>query len=98
MTLKGVGAKIKNPFLIWMGEFDPCCPLEEAEAFFNEIAGPREMWVMEDDFHAAFSRGLCSIPMAYISADWLKDKLDDKYPRDLSRKILIPLNGAGPYT
>ncbi|MFC2001139.1 alpha/beta hydrolase family protein [Chloroflexota bacterium] len=98
MTLKGVGKNIKNPFLIWIGEFDPLCPLEEAEAFFDEIAGPKEMWIMEDDFHAAFARGLDSIPMPHFAADWLKGKLEGKYPKDLARKVLIPLNGMGPYT
>ncbi|MFC2042250.1 alpha/beta hydrolase family protein [Chloroflexota bacterium] len=98
MTLKGVGANIKNPFLIWVGEFDPLCKMEETEAFFNEIAGPKEMWVMEDDFHMSYTRGTYNLPMAHIAADWLKDKLDSKFPRDLAKKTLIPLNGVGPYT
>lgn len=98
MTLKGVGKNIKNPFLIWIGEFDPLNPLEEAEAFFDDITGPKEMWIMEDDFHTAFNRGLCNIPMAHIAADWLKDKLEGNYSKDLNKKVLIPLNGMGPYT
>ena len=98
MTLEGVGKKIKNPFLLWTGEFDPLCPLEEAEAFFDEIAGPKEMWIMEDEFHAGFNRGLYNLPSAHFAADWLQDKLAGKFPKDLNRKILIPLKGAGPYT
>ena len=97
MTLKGVGSKIKHPFLVWAGEFDPLNPLEEADAFFNEIAGPKEMWVMEDDFHTAFTRGLCNIPMAHMAADWLKDKLEGNYPQNLARRVLVPLNGTGLY-
>ncbi|MFC1981365.1 alpha/beta hydrolase family protein, partial [Chloroflexota bacterium] len=97
MTLKGVGKRIKNPFLVWTGEFDPLNPLEEAEAFFNDIAGPKEMWVMEDDFHPGLTRGFCNIPIANIAADWLKDKLEGKYPKDLARKVVIPLNGTGAY-
>ena len=97
MTVKGIGAKIKNPFLIQIGEFDPLNPIEEADAFFNEIAGPKEMWVMEDDFHNEFARGFCHLATANLHADWHKDKLDDKYPPDLARRVLIPLKGFGPY-
>lgn len=98
MTCKGIGSKIKNPFLIHTGEFDPLNPIEEADSFFNEIAGPKEMWVMEDDFHGAYHSGMCNIPLSYIHADWLKDKLEGKYPKDLARRVLIPPNGIGQYT
>jgi hypothetical protein len=84
--------------LIIAGEFDPLNSLEEVDAFFREIAGPKEMWVMEDDFHTAFVRGLCNIPLATVAADWLKDKLDGKYDPDMAKRTLIPLNGMGPYT
>jgi len=97
MTLKGVGSKIKCPFLIWAGEFDPLNPLEEAEAFFDEIAGPKEIWVNEYDFHNAPARALCGIPITHIAADWLKDKLEGKYPRNLARKVLIAPGSIGPY-
>ncbi|MBI4334839.1 MAG: hypothetical protein HY673_26590 [Chloroflexi bacterium] len=53
---------------------------------------------MEDDFHLAFTRGIYNIPIADIVADWLSDKLAGKYPPDLARRVLIPLNGTGPYT
>jgi pimeloyl-ACP methyl ester carboxylesterase len=98
MTLKGIGSKIKCPTLVWVGEFDPLSPLQEAELFFESIAGPKEMWIMEDDFHNSYSRGLCDIPISHIAADWLKDKLEGKYPKDMARKVRIPLNGRGPYT
>jgi len=97
MTLKGIGKNLKCPTLIWLGEFDPLSPLEEADVFFNEIAGPKEMWIMEDDFHGGFNRGFFNLPLAHMAADWLKDKLEGKYPQDLARRILIPLNGTGPY-
>ncbi len=71
---------------------------EEADAFFSEVAGSKEMWVMEDDFHIVFTRGLCNIPMAHMAADWLKDKLEGEYPQNLARRVLIPLNGTGPYS
>jgi len=31
--------------------------------------------------------------MAHFAADWLRDKLAGKFPKDLNRKIRIPLNG-----
>ncbi len=98
MTLKGVGPRIKHPFLIWVGEFDPLQHLEEAEAFYEELAGPKEMWIMEDDFHQAFTRGIYNLPIATLVADWLRDKLDGKYSVELAKKISIPLGGAGPYS
>ncbi|GAJ05700.1 unnamed protein product, partial [marine sediment metagenome] len=98
MSVKGIGKNIKYPFLMLAGEFDPLNPLEEADAFFNEIAGPKEMWVMEDDFHGAYPAGFSDIPIAHIMADWLKDKLEGKYPQDLNRRVLIPPKGMGPYT
>ncbi|MFC1945453.1 alpha/beta hydrolase [Chloroflexota bacterium] len=98
MTCRDLGSKIKVPFLIQAGEFDPLNPLEEADAFFEEIAGPKEMWVMEDDFHGAYPRGLCNIPLSYIHADWLKDKLEGKYPKDLAKRVLIPTHGMAQYT
>lgn len=98
LTLKGVGKNIKNPFLILNGEFDPLSPLEDAEAFFDEIAGPKEMWIMEDDFHTHFNRAMCNLPISALAGDWLKDKLDGKFPKDLNRKVHIPLNAYGPYT
>ncbi|UCE33091.1 MAG: alpha/beta hydrolase [Deltaproteobacteria bacterium] len=98
MTLRGIGKQIKNPFLIIAGEFDPLNPLEEADAFFSEIVGPKEMWVMEDDFHSIFARGLCNIPMATVAADWLRDKLDGKYDPNMAKRTLVPLKGMGPYT
>jgi dipeptidyl aminopeptidase/acylaminoacyl peptidase len=97
MTLRGVGQKIKCPTLVWTGEFDPLSPLEEADAFFNEIAGPKEMWVFEDEFHGFNSRSLCNVPMDTIVADWIKDKLEGKYPQDMARRLMIPVNGMGPY-
>ena len=97
MSLKGIGKNIKSPFLMLAGEFDPLNPLEEADAFFNEIAGPKEMWVMEDDYHGAYPAGFSEIPPAHIMADWLKDKLEGKYPQDLNRRVLVPTKGMGPY-
>ncbi len=98
MTCKGIGKKIKCPFLVQTGEFDPLNPLEEADAFWKEIAGPKEMWVMEDDFHSSFTGGLCNIPLSHIHADWLKDKLTGKYPKDLARRVMIPSKGMAQYT
>ena len=53
---------------------------------------------MEDDFHGGFKRGLCDLEMDEFAADWLKDKMEGKYPPDLARRVLIPTNGMGPYT
>lgn len=97
MTLKGIGKNIKCPILLMTGEFDPLCPLEETLAFFDEIAGPKELWIFEDEFHSLPFRSLAGLGMHQIAADWLKEKLDGKYEKGLARKVLIPINGTGPW-
>ena len=98
MTLKGLGARIKCPTLLMTGEFDPLSPVEEARAFFNEIAGPKELWVLEDAHHSSWSKNLCGIPVHLVVADWLKDKLvDGNYSTDMAGEVAISVNGNGPY-
>ena len=97
MTLKGAASGIKCPTLIWVGEFDPLSSLEETDAFFNEVAGPKEMWIFGDDFHTTFNRGLCNVPMSNLAADWLRDRFDGKPLKHAAGRLFIPVNGTGPY-
>lgn len=98
MTLKGIGKEIKCPILLTTGEFDPVSLLEETYAFFDEIAGPKELWVFEDEFHPTPSRGLAGLNRHSVVADWLKDKLNGKYDKQMGRKVLIPIKSIGPYS
>ena len=51
LTTTGYGEKITCPTLLIQGEYDPLCPLEDAQELFEKLRVPKEMWVMEDDFH-----------------------------------------------
>ncbi len=98
LTLLEVGGKIKCPFLIFGGEFDPLSPIAEAEEFFEEVAGKKEMWVFEDDFHTPYARGLAGMPMAAAVSDWFLDTLQGKRPAENRVKLMVPPGGMGPYT
>ena len=84
MGLAGVGAKLKCPTLITQGENDFLCPLEGAEKFFDEIAGPKEMWIFQDEFHPLGGVMAHLIPWL---ADWVLDALDGKFPAGYARRI-----------
>ena len=84
MGLAGVGAKLKCPTLITQGENDFLCPLEGADRFFSEIAGPKEMWVFHDEFHPLGGVMAHLIPWL---ADWVLDALDGKFPAGYARRV-----------
>lgn len=98
MTLIDVAHKITCPTLMVIGEYDPLTPLDEAEDVFERVAGPKEMWVVEDGFHPL--RGLEHFgtlePDAFL-ADWLRQALAGRAPRSDGRKVLVQAKGDGPY-
>jgi pimeloyl-ACP methyl ester carboxylesterase len=100
MTTDGLGSRIRCPFLMVVGEFDPLCPLEDAYRLFDELAGPKEIWVMENEAHTAKDlRGLGSIGAYAHLADWLRDALEGRIPPDHCVVRYIPQQGGlGPYT
>ena len=55
MTVRGYMDKIKCPTLLVTGEFDPLCPLEDAVEAFDDLTVPKEMWVVENQFHPLWS-------------------------------------------
>jgi dipeptidyl aminopeptidase/acylaminoacyl peptidase len=100
MTTVGYGRQIKCPTLMVTGEFDPLCHMEAAVELFEELAGPKEMWVFENEFHRVSGKeGIAGIEIAPFMADWVKDALDGKHPSDLRKIVLVPQKtGAGPFT
>ena len=54
-TLKNHAKNVMCPALMATGEFDPLNPLEDAEAVFKALPGPKEMWIFEDEFHPIFA-------------------------------------------
>lgn len=99
MITRGYGGKITCPTLVVQSEFDPLTPVEDAEELFDELQVPKEMWVLEDDFHGVRDHpGLGGIDVFPFVLDWLKDVLGRGLPASHSRvKWVHPKDGSGPY-
>jgi len=99
MHLYGYGGKVQCFSLMVLGEYDPLCHLEEGLAYFQEVAGPKEIWVLENENHVPRpSRNFGGMLADPLVADWLKDALTDKKPRDLNKALFIhDRAGLGPY-
>jgi hypothetical protein len=100
MHLFGYGQKVKCYSLMVLGEYDPLCHLEEGLAYFEEVAGPKEIWILENENHVPRpSRNFGGMLADPLVADWLKDALLDRKPRDLNKAVFVhDRTGAGPYS
>ena len=84
MTLAPLVDKIRCPTLLAMGEFDELCPLEDAEAFYESLKCPKELWVYENETHTFGSR----LPDFYLHvADWMRDAIDGKFKIGHTRRL-----------
>ena len=71
LTLEGIAAKIKCPFLTTAGEDDPLCPVQYTYDFHKELAGPNQLTVYEGFGHyVPFEEN--------YRADWMRDRIDQK--------------------
>ena len=86
MTLEKVVDKLKVPFLMSTGEFDEMCPPELTERFFDMLDCPKEMWIMEGEFHSC--AGMYHELFAW-AIDWLREALTEGKPKDLAVKKVI---------
>ena len=97
-TLKGHAERVKCPVLMATGEFDPLNPLEEAEAVFEALAGPKEMWVFEDEFHPIIApKALGGRRAFHLIGEWMSRALSGQVAPGHVRKTLIRQNGEGLY-
>ena len=99
MTLDAYAPRIRCPTLMVTGEFDPLCYLEETEAVYEAIPGPKELWVFENEAHSL--RGMKAIASLNVYAfmlDWLNDALAGRIGPGHQRRVLIPKAGVGVYT
>lgn len=99
MVTAGYGARISCPSLMVTGEYDPLAHLEDVVEFYEELAGPKEMWVFEDQFHRVSGKeGIAGLLIYPFMADWVRDALAGKFGPDHDRIVLVKQkSGAGPY-
>jgi pimeloyl-ACP methyl ester carboxylesterase len=99
MVLKGFGSRIHCPTLLATGEFDPLSPVEAALELFEELAGPKELWVLENEFHRVWGlEGLGGLDLNPMAADWLRDALEGKFPPGHRKTVYVrQKTGYGPY-
>jgi dipeptidyl aminopeptidase/acylaminoacyl peptidase len=100
MTLDDMAPRITCPTLQVTGEYDPLAPLEDVLAIYEKVAGPKELWVVENDFHVPRgTENFAGVDFFGILADWLNDALAGKKPAALKREVLVPQkSGRGPYS
>lgn len=99
MTMDGYAKDITCPSLTCIGEYDPLCHLDDALPIWQQITGPREMWILEDDFHSPPKiEGLGGSDVYYYLVDWLRDALNGKVERGRDMIRIVPKKtGYGPY-
>ncbi|MCZ7573283.1 MAG: alpha/beta hydrolase [Ardenticatenaceae bacterium] len=99
MTLDALAPQITCPTLVVSGEYDPLAHLEDVMAIYEKVAGPKELWVVENDFHnPRGTENFGGIDFFGYLADWLRDALNGKKPKNLKKEILVQQKGgAGPY-
>lgn len=94
----GYAANIRCPSLFVTGEFDQLGPVEYAKAVFDELGGPKELWVLENCFHSSNPiPNLGGVACYMFLADWLRDKLEGKYDPNMSRMVYVRQGSDGPY-
>jgi len=94
----GHAAKITCPTLLVTGEFDPLSPVEHAKAVFDELGGPKELWVRENNFHKSKNEtDLAGAQIEMFIADWLVAALTKGVHAGHSKIVSVRAGGAGPY-
>ena len=91
--------QITCPSLQVIGEYDPLCYLEDAYEVYQRIQGPKEFWVLENDFHVPVNvSNLGGLDIYPFLADWLRDALNGKFQAGHERQVLVRQEeGDGPY-
>jgi dipeptidyl aminopeptidase/acylaminoacyl peptidase len=99
MTVRGYLGKVKCPTLLVTGEFDPLCPLEDAIEAFHDLKVPKEMWVIENQYHPLWGLGnLGGLDCHDYVMDWLKGLFSGKRnPTKRGRIAYIREQGDGPW-
>ncbi|MGY1706739.1 alpha/beta hydrolase family protein [Geodermatophilus sp. SYSU D00697] len=104
MALGERAREITCPVLLAVGEYDPRSPLEEVYEVFDALAGPRELWVFEDQHHACSITGRPLVESAMWghdtpawAMDWLADRVAGRAPACPGQVLRLSPTGLGPH-
>ena len=99
MTVRGYLGQITCPTLLVTGEFDPLCPLEDAVDAFNDLNVPREMWVMENQYHPLWGiPNLGGMDCHDYVLDWLRALFSGRHEVSKRGRIAyVREGGDGPF-
>ncbi len=99
MTMRGHAGKIACPTLLVAGEFDPLCPLEDAVEVFEDLKAPKEMWVLENQYHPLWGTpNFGGLDCHEYIVDWLAAVFSGKRKlRKSGRIAYVRDNGDGPW-
>ncbi|MCY4485629.1 MAG: alpha/beta hydrolase [Deltaproteobacteria bacterium] len=86
LTLEGVAARIRCPYMVVAGEDDELCPIEFVYDVMDEATCPKILYVYEGERHSIRNPAART-----IIVDWLKDCLDGKPVT--SEKIYVEMSG-----
>jgi dipeptidyl aminopeptidase/acylaminoacyl peptidase len=100
MTVRGCLDQVTCPTLLVTGEFDPLCPLEDALEAFEDLRVPKELWVMENQYHPLWGiANLGGMDCHDYVFDWLKLTFTGKrVPKKRGRILYVRENGDGPWS
>ncbi len=81
------------------GEFDPLCPLEDAVEAFDDLKVPKEMWVIENQYHPLWGLpNLGGLDCHEYVLDWFQALFSKKLkPKKSGRIAYVKENGDGPW-
>lgn len=94
LSLRGVAAGVRSPYLCVAGECDELSPIEHTYALFDELAVAKELMVYQGERHglgATTATHLGPDPYGHV-ADWLADRMAGR-PAP-SRRLFVDLSGS----
>ena len=99
MTVRGYLDRVRCPTLLVTGEFDPLCPLEDAIEAYDDLRVPKEMWVLENQFHPLWKLpNLGALDCHEYVLDWLSMALAPAgLPPSHRRIAYLRQHGDGPW-
>ncbi len=99
MTVRGYVEKIQCPTLLVTGEFDPLCPLEDAVEAYEDLKVPKELWVIENQYHPLWGlSNLGGLDIHQYILDWLSTVLIGRgVAKSHKRVAYVRENGDGPF-